>query len=114
MESLDLPQELYWDPKLEPASPPSAVASELFSLDDPTTTFLYDDNFANGQWIKCKRIYLYYICSIIVGITLLSVDEADILQKAATMGLLSDEDFVVEFSDLKDEGKLTKFSLEPN
>ncbi|XP_030561213.1 uncharacterized protein LOC115762977 isoform X1 [Drosophila novamexicana] len=84
MESLDLPQELYWDPKLEPASPPSAVASELFSLDDPTTTFLYDDNFANG-------------------ITLLSVDEADILQKAATMGLLSDEDFVVEFSDLKDE-----------
>lgn len=46
MESLDLPQELYWDPKMEPVSPPS-MGGELFPLDDPT--FLYDDNFANGQ-----------------------------------------------------------------
>ncbi|ALC39257.1 crc [Drosophila busckii] len=48
MESLDLPKELYWDLKMEPASPTSAVASELFSLNEPTvSTYLYDDNFAN-------------------------------------------------------------------
>lgn len=49
MESLQLPRELYWDLKMEPLSPPTAAASELFALDDPTVaTFLYDDNFANG------------------------------------------------------------------
>ncbi|XP_051859169.1 activating transcription factor of chaperone isoform X1 [Drosophila albomicans] len=85
MESLDLPKELYWDLKLEPASPPTTVASELFSLDEPTVaTFLYDDNFAHG-------------------ISIMSDDEAESLQEAVSMELLSGEDLVVEFLDLKDE-----------
>ncbi|KAH8418315.1 hypothetical protein KR222_000603, partial [Zaprionus bogoriensis] len=84
MESLQLPRELYWDLKMEPASPPSVWASELFALEEPTVaTILYDDNFANG-------------------ITLASADEADSLQDAS-MELLNDEDLVVEFLDLKDE-----------
>ncbi|KAH8376843.1 hypothetical protein KR093_001678, partial [Drosophila rubida] len=88
MESLDLPKELYWGLKLEPASPPSTVASELFALDEPSaTTFLYDDNFAHG-------------------ISIMSDDEAESLQEAVSMELLSGEDLVVEFLDLKDEGKL--------
>lgn len=37
----------------------------------------------------------------------MSADEADILQEA-TMELLSDEDLVVEFLDLKEEGKFPK------
>ncbi|KAL7723586.1 hypothetical protein ACLKA6_007564 [Drosophila palustris] len=85
MESLDLPKELYWDLKLEPASPTSAVASQLFALEDPTVaTFLYDDNFANG-------------------ITLMSDDDVNSFQDAVSMELLCSEDLVVEFLDMKDE-----------
>ncbi|KAH8273776.1 hypothetical protein KR044_000264 [Drosophila immigrans] len=88
MESLDLPKELYWGLKREPASPPSTVVSDLFALDEPTVaTFLYDDNFAHG-------------------ISIMGDDEAESLQEAVSMELLSGEDLVVEFLDLKDEGKL--------
>lgn len=47
MESLALPQELYWDGKSEPNSPPS---SELFSIATDLVeneNWLYNDNFAN-------------------------------------------------------------------
>lgn len=43
----------------------------------------------------------------LLGITLMSADEADSLQEAS-MELLNDEDLVVEFLDLKDEGKFPK------
>lgn len=38
------------------------------------------------------------------------MEEADSLEKAACIGLLSDEDLVVEFMDMKDEGKLIKLN----
>lgn len=83
MESLDL----YWDMKLEPHSPRSVVASELFSLNETTTSvpdWLCDNNFANG-------------------VTLLDDEEAKILKESESMELLSDEDLVVEFLDLGNE-----------
>ncbi|EDV98957.1 GH13313 [Drosophila grimshawi] len=91
MTSLDLPRD-YWELKLEPASPASAVASELFALDDPTGLFLYDDNFANG-------------------ITLISDGSEDCLQEDSSMELISGEELVVEFLNLKDDGKLPKLLL---
>uniref|UniRef100_A0A6P4E1D2 Uncharacterized protein LOC108037049 isoform X1 n=1 Tax=Drosophila rhopaloa TaxID=1041015 RepID=A0A6P4E1D2_DRORH len=85
MESLQLPKELYWDLKLEPQSPTSALSSELFSLTDSTDAeWLYDDNFANG-------------------ITLIGNEDALSLNESASLELLSDEEFVVEIFDLKDE-----------
>ncbi|KPU73678.1 uncharacterized protein Dana_GF14324, isoform C [Drosophila ananassae] len=84
MESLDLPKE-YWDLKLEPQSPSSAVVSELFSLTETDhSMWLYDDNFANG-------------------ITLIGDEETMTLNDAASLEMLSDEEFVVEIFDLKDE-----------
>ncbi|KQS61788.1 uncharacterized protein LOC6548901 isoform X2 [Drosophila erecta] len=86
MESLQLPKELYWDLKLEPQSPTAVLGSDLFPLtDSDDTTWLYDDNFANG-------------------ITLIGDDEALTLNKAASLELLSEEEMmVVEIFDLKDE-----------
>ncbi|KAI8042589.1 uncharacterized protein LOC128262500 isoform X1 [Drosophila gunungcola] len=85
MESLQLPKELYWDLKLEPQSPTSALGSELFSLTDSTDAeWLYDDNFANG-------------------ITLIGDEEALSLNEAGSLELLSDEELVVEILDFKDE-----------
>ncbi|XP_017012766.2 cyclic AMP-dependent transcription factor ATF-4 [Drosophila takahashii] len=85
MESLQLPKELYWDLKLEPQSPTSALGSDLLSLTDPSDAeWLYDDNFANG-------------------ITLIGDEEALSLNEAASLELLSDEELVVEIFDLKDE-----------
>ncbi|KAH8321220.1 hypothetical protein KR059_003201 [Drosophila kikkawai] len=86
MESLQLPKELYWDLKLEPQSPTSAAASsDLFALTEPTDAeWLYDDNFANG-------------------ISIIGNGEDLTLDEAASFELLSDEEFVVEIFDLKDE-----------
>ncbi|XP_017064356.2 LOW QUALITY PROTEIN: uncharacterized protein LOC108103410 [Drosophila eugracilis] len=85
MESLQLPKELYWDLKLEPQSPTSAIGSDLFSLTESTDAeWLYDTNFANG-------------------ITLIGDEEALCLNEATSLELLSDEELVVEIFDLKDE-----------
>jgi len=49
MESLQLPKELYWDLKVEPQSPTSALGSDLLSFTDSVDAeWLCDDNFANG------------------------------------------------------------------
>lgn len=42
MESLQLPQELYWDGKMEPNSP----SSETFSLPNSEESWVFEDNFA--------------------------------------------------------------------
>lgn len=57
------------------------------------------NNFVYTYWFHLSRLFL--------DITLMSADEADSLQEAS-MELLSDEDLVVEFLDLKDEGKFPK------
>ncbi|XP_068153082.1 uncharacterized protein crc isoform X1 [Drosophila tropicalis] len=85
MESLDLPRDLYWDLKQETPSPRSVVPSELFALNETTTSitdWIYDDNFANG-------------------ITLIGDVEGKDQTDSDPAELLSDEDFVVEFLDLK-------------
>ncbi|KAH8285775.1 hypothetical protein KR018_002889 [Drosophila ironensis] len=85
MESLELPKDLYWDLKLEPQSPTTAMACELFALSEPAdSAWLYDDNFANG-------------------ITLIGEEESLALEESASLELLSDEEMVVEIFDLKDE-----------
>lgn len=47
------------------------------------------------------------LCLFSSGITFMSAEEADSLQEVS-MELLNDEDLVVEFLDLKDEGKFPK------
>ncbi|XP_016964035.1 activating transcription factor of chaperone isoform X1 [Drosophila biarmipes] len=85
MESLQLPKELYWDLKLEPQSPTAALGSDLLSFTDSVDAeWLCDDNFANG-------------------ISLIGDEEALILNEAASLELLSDEELVVEIFDMKDE-----------
>ncbi|XP_055920924.1 uncharacterized protein LOC129952394 isoform X2 [Eupeodes corollae] len=44
LESLALPQDLYWNGKMEPTSPPS---SELFPISESVESWLLEDNFAN-------------------------------------------------------------------
>ncbi|XP_055847118.1 probable serine/threonine-protein kinase DDB_G0280111 isoform X2 [Episyrphus balteatus] len=44
LESLALPQDLYWNGKMEPSSPPS---SELFPILESVESWLLEDNFAN-------------------------------------------------------------------
>lgn len=57
MESLALPQDLYWDGKMEPISPPT---NELFSICEDLSGNWLDggDNFANGiLWFNLYLIY---------------------------------------------------------
>lgn len=44
LESLALPQDLYWNGKMEPSSPPS---SELFPITDSDESWLLNENFAD-------------------------------------------------------------------
>ncbi|KAH8421170.1 hypothetical protein KR009_010293 [Drosophila setifemur] len=83
MESLELPKELYWDLKREPPSPTYGIASELFSLCEPTyDEWIYEDNFANGIELVCDEVSLNLI-------------------EETSMELLSEEESVVEIFDLK-------------
>lgn len=61
MESLALPQDLYWDVKMEPISPPT---NELFSICEDLSGNWLDggDNFANGifsLFVFINFVYLF-------------------------------------------------------
>ncbi|XP_046807183.1 uncharacterized protein LOC111680754 [Lucilia cuprina] len=85
MESLALPQDLYWDGKMEPISPPT---NELFSLCEPLSENWFDggDNFANDLPTIChEELELKH-------------DDMDL-----TTELLIGEELVVELYNLKEE-----------
>lgn len=85
MESLALPQELYWDGKSEPNSPPS---SELFTIATDlveTENWLYDDNLENE-------------------ILLLSDEDLELKPGVEILcNLIDGDEYVVELDSLKDE-----------
>ncbi|XP_054743902.1 cyclic AMP-dependent transcription factor ATF-4 [Anastrepha obliqua] len=85
MESLTLPPDLYWDGKTEPISP---LPIELFSMTEPAGFWLNDD--------------------IENGIILVSDDDFEL---KPGMELLNGDDFVFEFSDLKEEWPDNKLPL---
>ncbi|KAM7352251.1 bZIP transcription factor crc [Cochliomyia hominivorax] len=85
MESLALPQDLYWNGKMEPISPPT---SELFSICEDLSGNWLDggDNFANDLLTICHE-----------GLEL-KHDDTDL-----TKQLLIGEELVVELYNLKEE-----------
>ncbi|XP_017466053.1 PREDICTED: cyclic AMP-dependent transcription factor ATF-4 isoform X2 [Rhagoletis zephyria] len=87
MESLALPQDLYWDGKTEPISP---LSIELFSMTEPAGFWLNDDNIENG-------------------ITMVSDKDFEL---KSGMELFNGDDIVFEFSDFKEEWSENKLLLD--
>jgi len=55
MESLSLPEELYWSGKTEPTSP---LTTELFSISEPVEDWqLFENNFANEISINTEQLF---------------------------------------------------------
>ncbi|XP_073824409.1 bZIP transcription factor crc [Musca autumnalis] len=86
MESLALPQDLYWEGKMEPISPPNGellpVCEELKEI-----WLVSDDNFANDMVIFPSQIDFE-----------LKHHDVDLVE-----ALPDDEDLIMEFYDLKEE-----------
>uniref|UniRef100_A0A1I8QEL1 BZIP domain-containing protein n=2 Tax=Stomoxys calcitrans TaxID=35570 RepID=A0A1I8QEL1_STOCA len=94
MESIALPQDLYWDGKLEPISPTNSEMLPVICED------------LNDNWLSSNYDFENDIIIISQEDIELKHHDVDLVE-----ALLADEDLIMEFNDLKDENLYSPTSL---